>query len=338
MGMVSDVWSWWWNSDTEANLKWTVIALAITSIVFFCHDRVQKKWKKQENPLPPGPRGLPILGNLLIIEADLHRCFGKLATIYGPIMKLRMGSKLCVVLSSPLLAKEVLKDQDAIFANRSPPIAGSTVTYGGIDMIWSPNGPRWRTMRKVFSQKLMSNKSLDACYGLRQQEVHQMIRDVYSKIGTPVNIGEMMFLTMLNLFMSMLWGGTLQGEEKTGLGVEIRQVISEMVELSLKPNISDVFPVLAWLDIQGIERRGKKLLSWMDRIIDSVISQRLKMDEEESKGQKEKKERNDFLQFLLELQQEGNATTSLTMIQLKAMLLVISFYVLGTYYFHSWFF
>ncbi|XP_042477241.1 cytochrome P450 76T24-like [Macadamia integrifolia] len=310
-GMVCEGWSW------------TVIALSIASILFVWHEWVSKKWKKQETPMPPGPRGLPFIGNLLSLEADLHLCFTKLAKTYGPILKLQLGSKLCVVVSSPLLVKEVLKDQDAVFANRSPPIAGKTVTYGGIDIIWSPNGPGWRTMRKVFGQKLMNNKSLDACYGLRQQEVHQMIREVYSKIGTPINIGEKMFLTMLNLFMSMLWGGTLQGEEKTSLGVEIREVVAEMVDLSLKTNISDIFPVLAWLDIQGIERRGKKLLAWMDRIIDSVINQRLKMDGEKRKGKMEEEEKKDFLQFLLELQKEGDVTTSLTMIQLKALLLDI---------------
>uniref|UniRef100_A0A3Q7HV85 Uncharacterized protein n=1 Tax=Solanum lycopersicum TaxID=4081 RepID=A0A3Q7HV85_SOLLC len=36
--------------------------------------------------------------------------------------------------------------------------------------------------------------------------------------GSPVNIGEQMFLTALNVITSMLWGGTVKGEESSRLG------------------------------------------------------------------------------------------------------------------------
>ncbi|OVA19513.1 Cytochrome P450 [Macleaya cordata] len=123
--------------------------------------------------------------------------------------------------------------------------------------------------------------------------------------------------------MNMLWGGTLQGEERSRVGAEFRHVIGELVELIGKPNVSDLFPALRWFDIQGIERQTKKIFTWLDRIFNSVIEQRMKMDEENQARTCKNKESSskDFLQFLLELIKQGDAKTQITMTQLKALLM-----------------
>ncbi|KAK1575056.1 hypothetical protein Q3G72_002205 [Acer saccharum] len=69
--------------------------------------------------LPPSPPGLlPLLGNLPFLKPalDLHRYFAKLSEIYGPIMEFQLGRKDCVVISSPSLAKQALKDRDPLIA------------------------------------------------------------------------------------------------------------------------------------------------------------------------------------------------------------------------------
>ncbi|XP_077215709.1 carnosic acid synthase-like [Tasmannia lanceolata] len=78
-----------------------------------------KKWSKEHFPLPPGPRGLPLVGFLPFLEEELHCQFEKLAKIYGPIMNVRLLNKNAIVVSSPELAREVMRDQDLIFANRN---------------------------------------------------------------------------------------------------------------------------------------------------------------------------------------------------------------------------
>ncbi|URE16122.1 cytochrome P450 [Musa troglodytarum] len=60
-------------------------------------------------PLPPGPTGLPLVGSIPFLEPDLHSYFARLARAHGPIFSLRLGAKLAVVVTSPSLAREVLK-------------------------------------------------------------------------------------------------------------------------------------------------------------------------------------------------------------------------------------
>ncbi|OMO98043.1 Cytochrome P450 [Corchorus olitorius] len=282
-----------------------------------------KKFTKSRPPLPLGPPGLPIFGNLPFLKPDLHQYFHKLSQTYGPIIKLELGSKTCIVVSSASVAKEVLKDHDAIFANRDPPIAGLIGTYGGSDIAWRPDGPEWRKLRRIVVHEVMSNTSLDATYALRRREVRAMVRYIHGKSGSPVEIGDQMFLTILNVILSMLWGGSLHGEERTGLGIEFRQLVKEFVELLGAQNISDLFPCLTRFDLQGVQSKMQKALMWFDKIFESVIAQRRKVDDQVEEEGKKKEESKDFLQLLLELnQQQGDYKSPLSMNEIKALFMV----------------
>ncbi|KAK0597578.1 hypothetical protein LWI29_026687 [Acer saccharum] len=321
-------WSWWWDGLTEyPTTRFTPTLLAATLFAISLYAWLIKKPFTIVPPLPPGPPGppgLPLLGNLPFLEPNLHCYFAKLSEIYGPIMKLQLGRKLCVVISSPSLAKQVLKDHEAIFANHDPTVAAIASTYGGGDIVWSPNGPEWRKLRKILVQEMVSKTSLDACNTFRRQEVRKMVKEVYVKAGNsvPINIREQMFLTILNVIMRMSWGGSLNEEDSIRVGIQFSQVVDEFVYLWGAPNISDLFPALARFDLQGVESKMKKLLSWFDRMFESLIDSRTKDHQTGGENKKEEKGSNkDFLHILLDLKQQGDDKSSLSMNQVKALLL-----------------
>ncbi|EOY22941.1 Cytochrome P450, family 706, subfamily A, polypeptide 6 [Theobroma cacao] len=126
--------SWCSNDNAEHTIIRATATLLAAALAIACHAWWVQKFTKSVPPLPPGPRGLPVLGNLPFLQPDLHRYFSKLSQIYGPIIKLQFGSKICIVVSSASVAKEVLQDHDAIFANRDPPTVAIIGTYGGCDM------------------------------------------------------------------------------------------------------------------------------------------------------------------------------------------------------------
>ncbi|KAI3468886.1 hypothetical protein Pfo_025549 [Paulownia fortunei] len=324
VNIFSDAWSWWWQSsnatDDRARLLLTsaIGVLAVSWILLL----LVKKSSNKNPPLPPGPKGLPLLGNLLSLDPELHTYFTSLAQTYGPIYRLKLGKKIGIVISSPALAKEVLKDQDTTFANRDVPVAGKEAAYGGSDIVWNPYGPEWRMLRKVCVREMLSNNTLDSVYSLRRRELRQTIKYLYNQAGSPVNVGEQMFLTVLNVITSMLWGGTVKGEERTGLGAEFKQVVGEMTGLLGMPNLSDFYPGLERFDLQGIQKKMKGLARRFDKIFETIIDQRLKINGEvgNEKGDSGK-ESKDFLQVLLQLKDDGDARTPFTMTHLKALLM-----------------
>ncbi|KAG4149984.1 hypothetical protein ERO13_D05G367200v2 [Gossypium hirsutum] len=224
-----------------------------------------------------------------------------------------MGSVLAIVINSPSLAKEVLKVQDAIFANHDVPAATVVGTFGGINILWRPNGSRCNQLRKLVVCEIMSKQSLDACYVLRQREVRRMVKEIHGKVGSSVNIYEQLSATALRVMMSTLWG-----DDPSQDLIEFRKRLDEIVITFGAPNVSDFFPILAPFDLQGIESKGKEQVSWFYGVFESMIKNRRNIRDD---GKEKENIRKDFMQQLLELHWRGDEKNSLSINEVKALLL-----------------
>ncbi|KAH9309359.1 hypothetical protein KI387_037270, partial [Taxus chinensis] len=114
-----------------------IVILAV--VVAVVYKLVQ--WKRYR--LPPGPRGLPIVGNLLDIGAVRFRCFSEWSKQYGPIMSMWFGSTLNVIVCNTELAKEVLKEHDQQLADRPRSRSAEKFCRNGQDLIWADNDGGW---------------------------------------------------------------------------------------------------------------------------------------------------------------------------------------------------
>ncbi|XVF51660.1 hypothetical protein PTKIN_Ptkin04bG0202300 [Pterospermum kingtungense] len=316
----------WLSRDTNRSDNFSRSFFTLVGVFAICwYTWIYIKSKKGKLPSPPGPRGVPCLGNLPFLDPELHSYFAELARAYGPVVKLQLGSKLGILVNSPSTVKEVLKDQDITFANRDVPVAALLAT-GGRDIVWNPYGPEWRMLRKVCVLKMLSNATLDKVYMLRRREVRQTVGYINSKSGSPVNVGEQIFLTILNVVTNMLWGGSVEGEARATLAAEFRHAISEITEILGLPNVSDFFPVLAPLDLQGIAKRMGKPVNKLNGIIEKIIDQRLKVERESGSAGAGAGagEFEDFLQLLLQLKDEEDSKTPMTVDHIKGLLVVSS--------------
>lgn len=248
-----DVWSWLYCSWNSINLTSTVLSIFLLTlcIAIFSIPFIRKK-NRHALDLPPGPRGLPLLGYLPFLSPDLHRDFTKLSKTYGPIYKLWLGNKLCIVITSPSIAREVVREQDLVFANRDTTVASLAVTYGGIDIAFSDYGEYWRKIRKVFVRHVMSNTNLEACYGLRRLEVWRSIRSLYGRklVGKTVDIAELASDTMINATAALVWGHTVEDGKGETFKSELREVVAQLTLVLGLPNVSDFIPLMARFDLQ----------------------------------------------------------------------------------------
>ncbi|XP_020599986.1 uncharacterized protein LOC110039303 [Phalaenopsis equestris] len=294
------------NVPTDKGIA-ALLTLSLTIFLLFLI-RLKRKHgdEKQLLPLPPGPPGLPILGNLPFLKPDLHRYFAGLARSYGHVFSLRLGSKLCVVISSPSAAREIFKDQDAAFANHVVP-AAAFFYFGNsnLDMLWAPNGKHWRTLRKIAVREMLSSSSIEALSPLRCREMRRTVGAVWhqANLGEAVEVRETAFLTILNMTTSMLWGEPVSG---SGEGKEFRRAIEGLVDLFSAPNVGDFFPVVAPLDLQGLGRRMRKLSEWINKYLEEIAE---KKKEKMASGERSR----DVLEALLDIVEEGNPQEPFTM-------------------------
>ncbi|CAF2144131.1 unnamed protein product [Brassica rapa subsp. narinosa] len=296
---------------------YVLVAIVISSALWYFW--LYAKSKPQSPPLPPGPWGLPIVGNLPFLKPELHTYFQGLAEKHGLIFKLWFGSKLAIVVTSSEVAREILRTNDVIFANHDVPAVALASSYGGIDIPWSPYGPRLRMLRKLCINRILSNARMEKSVDLRREETRRTVRYLadLDRAGSPVNLGEQIFLMILNVVTQMLWGATVQNEDRELVGAEFSGIVQEMNDLLLVPNLSDFFPVLSRFDLQGLAKtiRISGLRERMDRLFDRVINQRLGM----GKGSEGKGE--DFLEVLLKIKDENDEKTNLNMNDVKALLM-----------------
>nr|GEW99968.1 cytochrome P450 [Tanacetum cinerariifolium] len=188
MAQLNNHLSWWWKemvrtNNDELTLGAFVITFAIVILGILWYKKTIWSPSKGVLSLPPGPKSLPIVGYLPFLSPDQHRQFTDMAQTYGPIFKIYLGSKLYIVISNLELAKVVFRDQDENFSNRNAVIATSIVSYGGQDIVWSDNNSKWRNLRKIFVQEVLSNKNLQECSSFRRNEIRKTIKNVFIKIG-----------------------------------------------------------------------------------------------------------------------------------------------------------
>ncbi|KAJ7978523.1 Cytochrome P450 [Quillaja saponaria] len=236
-----------------------LISLSIFIVFSF---RLQRKL-----PYPPGPKGLPIIGNMLMMDQLTHHGLAELAKLYGGLFHLRMGVLHIIAISTPEMAREVLQVQDAVYSNRPANVAISYLTYNRADMAFANYGPTWRQMRKICVMKLFSRRRAESWTSVRE-EVEKMIRTVKKQTGSPVNIGQLVFaLTMTITYKAAFGTSAIEGQEK------FVKILQEFSKLFGAFNIADFFPKLGWIHGQEFNKRMAKARNALDVFIDKIIDE-----------------------------------------------------------------
>ncbi|CAO2144492.1 unnamed protein product [Urochloa humidicola] len=234
--------------------------------------------------LPPGPRPLPVIGNLLSLGALPHRSLVHLADRHGPIMALRLSSVTTVIASSAAAARDVLQRHDAALSGRSLPDGTHAFAHYTHSMGWLPaSNPRWRVLRKVCSAELFAPHRLATNQSLRQDKVQRLVSHVERLAygGAPVTIRRLAFATSLNLLSCMIFSEDVAelddgGEAAGSSAASFKGMLAELNATIGLPNVSDFFPEVARLDPQGIRRRIEGLFERLHATINDNIERRLR--------------------------------------------------------------
>ncbi|GLT40416.1 hypothetical protein SLA2020_145530 [Shorea laevis] len=235
--------------------------------------------RARSGKLPPGPRRIPILGNLLDLGDKPHKSLAELAKIHGPIMSVKLGNLITVVASSATTAREVLQKNDNILSNRFIIDAVRAHHHHELGLPWIPVSPLWRTLRKVCNSHIFTSQKLDANQHLRRMKIQQLVDAIQesSRLGEVVDIGQAAFSVTLNLLSNTLFSVDL-ADSNSQIAREFKKTVHAIMEEAGKPNLADYFPVLRKIDPQGIRRRMAidfgKLLELFDRIYDERMQLR----------------------------------------------------------------
>ncbi|XP_009591952.1 5-OH-xanthotoxin synthase-like [Nicotiana tomentosiformis] len=275
-----------------------------------------KAKKGGKTNLPPGPIGLPFIGNLHQYDTlTPHLYFWKLSKKYGKIFSLKLASAPMVVVSSAKLAKEVLKTHDLVFCSRPSILCQQKLSYNGRDIVFSRYNDCWREMRKICVLQLFSLKKVQSFSPVREDEVSRMISRISQQAATSriTNLSKFMISLSSSIICRVAFG--IRYDEEAHERKRFNFLLEESGAMMASFFVSDFFPSLSWIDkLTGVTARLEKIFNDLDEFYKELIEQHLNPNRPKSME-------GDILDILLQLKKEKSTPIDLTLEDIKALVM-----------------
>ncbi|KAJ1294842.1 hypothetical protein BS78_01G177400 [Paspalum vaginatum] len=162
--------------------------------------------------LPPGPPAVPMFGNLLWLShsaADVEPLLLRLFKRYGPIVTLRIGSRLTIFVADRHLAHAALVGAGTALADR-PRAATSSLLGVSDNIITRANyGPMWRLLRRNLVSETLHPSRVRLFAPARAWVRRVLVEKLRGAGDAPSDVMEAFQYTMFSLLVLMCFGERL---------------------------------------------------------------------------------------------------------------------------------
>ncbi|CAN7141798.1 unnamed protein product [Brassica rapa subsp. narinosa] len=275
-------------------------------------------------PLPPGPKPWPIIGNLPEILWRnkpvfrwIHSLMEELNT---DIACIRLANTHVIPVTSPRIAREILKKQDSIFATRPLTMGTEYSSRGYLTIAVEPQGEQWKKMRRVVASHVTCQKSFRWTLEQRTEEADNLVRYINKlcKGSEGIDVRHVVRQYSGNVARKMLFGVRHFGkgsEDGSGPGFEeiehvdsLFKVVTHLYAFAL----SDYVPWLRFLDLEGHEKVVSGAMRNVSKYNDPLVDKRLDLWRNGKMN-----EPQDFLDMLI-LAKDTNGKPALSDEEIKA--------------------
>ncbi|XP_051136140.1 6,7,8-trihydroxycoumarin synthase-like [Andrographis paniculata] len=279
---------------------------------------------------PPGPPGLPFIGNLLQFDRSKpHIHLWKLSKKYGPIIFLNHCSTRWLVVSSAAAAKQILKTDDLSFCRRPPVVGQQKLSYGGKDIAFSPYNNHSKGLRKICLHQVFSSKAALSFRPIREDEVWRMIDAINTSLrassssgsSSPINLSRLGMSLAVNLICRTAFGRRFEEDEYER--IKFDRLIMEAQALMVSFYFGDHFPTaLGWVDkVRGLSDRLRRNFEELDAFYEQIIEEHRGCNGEEEE---------DIVSFMIGVMEEEQRRSSMDFTREHLKGLLMNLFVAGT--------
>ncbi|KAL5697610.1 hypothetical protein ACHQM5_028735 [Ranunculus cassubicifolius] len=233
---------------------WAITAILCSALVTVFKDS-RKKWFVRPKAMnwPPGPRKLPIIGNLHQLRNGgelAHVTLAKLAQKHGGIMTIWFGSWGPTIIVSDLeLAWEFLVSKSSDFSSRKLPYISRIINADLQTLSTSDLGPYWYKLRNGLHSTTLNPKSILEQTPLQEKDVAKLVFSLQNEASSNDRVVQPLFhlrRNTINLIGRFCFGPQF----KDDIFVDyIDTTIGEVLRLSGHSGLSQVFPFFRYVPV-----------------------------------------------------------------------------------------
>ncbi|OCH90935.1 cytochrome P450 [Obba rivulosa] len=127
-------------------------------------------------PLPPGPRGLPIIGNLLDMPTHYQwKTFARWSEEYGDLISVKVLGQTYILLNSLEHVIELFERRGAIYSDRPTLTVCGEIAGWGRTTIMSHYDDRLRNLRRLFTPLFGTRKNVEQFVPVLEEQSHRFL-------------------------------------------------------------------------------------------------------------------------------------------------------------------
>ncbi|BAF26970.1 cytochrome P450 89A2 [Oryza sativa Japonica Group] len=229
---------------------WHVAVAAILVLIPFLRLILSRRGGRgggKRGRLPPGPPAVPLLGSTVWLTnslADAEPLLRRLIARHGPVVSLRVASRLLVFVADRRLAHAALVEKGASLADR--PAMASTRLLGESDNLISraSYGPVWRLLRRNLVAETLHPSRVRLFAPARawvRRVLVEKLRDENGDAAAPHAVVETFQYAMFCLLVLMCFGERLDEDAVRAIAVAQRDAL---LYLSSKMPVFAFFPAV----------------------------------------------------------------------------------------------
>ncbi|OCH88028.1 cytochrome P450 [Obba rivulosa] len=135
--------------------------------------------RRRHLPYPPGPKGWPIIGNMLDVPTSYPElAYREMSRTYGPVVYMRVLGQSMVILNSAKAACDLLEARSATYSDRMSSVMASMMGLDPWNTVLMRYGPTWRKHRKVIHQ-YFNVDAIRAYQPLQLRKARELLRRVH---------------------------------------------------------------------------------------------------------------------------------------------------------------
>ncbi|KAF9816954.1 hypothetical protein IEO21_03719 [Rhodonia placenta] len=221
--------------------------------------------------LPPGPTGLPFLGNVHQIPLQYpHKTLYEWGQRYGDIIHARLFQKHVLVLDSTKAAEDLLDKRAAKYSDRPHFTLLEDLLQWKPLMVFMSQGETFRLHRKWYQSFLENRQSLRTYESMQQREVDSLL---LALLESPENVAYHLKRFTGSLMLEIAYGYTETSEKDAYIRLASETITQSLEAGTLVASLVDFFPILLylphWFPGGGFKSNAMKLHGRVWQIMES---------------------------------------------------------------------